>query len=132
MGYLVPTEDVGIEHAITSLPLTHTPEGDEVAAVVAAEAECDSDSDSLGEMEQTISAQYSQTDSESDSLGENAMPLWFFFDIETTGLDIYSNAIIDLAAKVVDAPVPVNMPSYESLVRTSKTVPDKGKIISML
>ena len=47
---------------------------------------------------------------------------------------IYVREIITTVGitKVVDAPVPVNMPSYKSLVRTSKTVPDKGKIISTL
>lgn len=54
-------------------------------------------------------------------------PLLFFFDVETTGLVVYNDFIIDIAAKVVDIPhSAVSQPSYTSLIRTSKTIPSKG------
>ena len=34
----------------------------------------------------------------------NELPLLFFFDVETTGLVVYNDFIIDIAAKVVDIP----------------------------
>jgi hypothetical protein len=52
-------------------------------------------------------------------------PLLVFFDIETTGLNIYTEAIIDIGAKVFDATV--HQGTYQSLVRTSKTIPERGK-----
>ena len=55
------------------------------------------------------------------------LPLLFFFDVETTGLVVFNDVIIDVAAKVVDIPPSVvSMPTYQSLVRTSKSVPEKG------
>ena len=72
-----------------------------------------------------------EDDNENDS--ENAVPsserpLLFFFDVETTGLGVYSDFIIDIAAKVFDIPTSaVSQPTYQSLVRTSKTIPMKGR-----
>ena len=55
-------------------------------------------------------------------------PLLYFFDVETTGLVVYNGFIIDIAAKVVDIPhSAVSQPSYTSLIRTSKTIPNKNK-----
>lgn len=64
-------------------------------------------------------------DSETDEL-----PLLFFFDVETTGLVVFNDVIIDVAAKVVDIPPSaVSVPIYQSLVRTSKSIPGKGRIM---
>ena len=70
------------------------------------------------------------TDEEEDQILEqieipSTAPLLVFFDIETTGLDIYNDTIIDIAAKVVGATV--SQRTYQSLVRTSKTIPERGK-----
>lgn len=61
-------------------------------------------------------------------LPSDELPLLFFFDVETTGLVVYNDVIIDIAAKVVDIPPSVvSQPTYQSLVRTSKSIPDKGR-----
>lgn len=39
-------------------------------------------------------------DMESENLNQDAQPLLFMFDIETTGLSIYDDAITDIAGKV--------------------------------
>jgi hypothetical protein len=55
-------------------------------------------------------------------------PLHFFFDIETTGFNIYAAAITDIGAKVVTIPTaPVSQPTFGSLVMTSKHIPEKGR-----
>ena len=62
-------------------------------------------------------------DEEQTQTTSSTVPLLFFFDIETTGLSCYSDVIIDIGAKVIDVAVPQ---TYQSLVRTSKTIPEKG------
>lgn len=58
---------------------------------------------------------------------ENAHPLLFFFDIETTGLSIYVDHIVEIAAKVVGVPwSTVTQQSYSSLIHTPKNIPYKG------
>lgn len=70
----------------------------------------------------------SDDDFEDDTTTFSKHPLLFFFDVETTGLVIYNDFIIDIAAKVIDIPASaVSQPRYQSLVRTSKTIPTKGK-----
>ena len=55
-------------------------------------------------------------------------PLLFFFDTETTGLDIYEECITEIAAKVVGEPAStVTQTSYTSLVRATKSIPRKGR-----
>lgn len=66
------------------------------------------------------------TDREKD-IRENALPLLFFFDTETTGLSIYDDHIIEIAAKVVGVPQStVTQPSFSSLIHTPKNIPSKG------
>ena len=63
----------------------------------------------------------------SDTVDQSTHPLLFMFDIETTGLHIYEDAITDIAAKVVNIPVnSVSQPTFSSLVMTSKSIPAKG------
>ena len=54
-------------------------------------------------------------------------PLLVFYDCEATGLSVYSDHITDIAAKVVNPPVPVPSPTFSSLVRTGKTISATGK-----
>lgn len=58
---------------------------------------------------------------------EDQQPLLVFFDCETTGFSVYNDHIIDIAAKIVSSPVPVNQPSFSSLVRTPRNIPGPGK-----
>ena len=56
------------------------------------------------------------------------MMILFFFDIETTGFQIYDDTITDIAGKVVDiSPTSVTKSTYTSLVMTNRTIPEKGK-----
>jgi DNA polymerase III alpha subunit (gram-positive type) len=56
----------------------------------------------------------------------DAHPLLVFFDIETTGLNIYNERITEIAAKVVGDPVStVTKASYTSLVSATKSIPPK-------
>ena len=69
---------------------------------------------------------------EEDSI-ENAHPLLFFFDLETTGLNIYEDHIVEIAANVVGAPLSsVTQPSFSSLVHTPRNIPSKGMLYTSL
>ena len=66
-------------------------------------------------------------------LPSDKLPLLFFFDVETTGLVVYEDVIIDIAAKVVDiTQSAVSQPMYHSLLRTSKTIPKKGRKLTQV
>ncbi len=58
---------------------------------------------------------------------ENANPLLIFYDCETTGFSIYNDHITDVAAKIVSPPVPVDSPTFTSLVATPHCIPPDGK-----
>ncbi len=47
---------------------------------------------------------------------EDQQPLLILFHCETTGFSIYTDHIIDIAAKVIGSPVPVNQSTFSSLV----------------
>ena len=73
-----------------------------------------------------------EEEEEEDSI-ENAHPLLFFFDTETTGLNIYQDHIVEIAAKVVGAPsARLTQPSFSSLVHTPRNIPSKGIYIHLL
>lgn len=55
--------------------------------------------------------------------------LLFLFDCESTGLDIYRDHILEIAAKVVN--VSVSQPSYTSLVHTSRKISAEGELLPM-
>lgn len=57
----------------------------------------------------------------------NCHPLLIFYDCEATGLSIYEDHITDIGAKVVACPIPLQQPSFSSLVKTSKNIPAPGK-----
>ena len=57
---------------------------------------------------------------------DNAHPLLIFYDCETTGFSIYDDHITDIAAQVVDSPVPLETPTFSSLVKTSRRIPNAG------
>ena len=67
-----------------------------------------------------------------DGLGEDADTLedaLFLFDTETTGLNIYEDHIIEIAAKVTSVPLyAVTQPSFTSMVHTPRNIPWKGII----
>jgi len=58
---------------------------------------------------------------------EDQQPLLVLFDCESTGFSIYNDHIIDIAAKVIASPVPVNQTPFSSLVRTPRNIPGPGK-----
>ncbi len=60
---------------------------------------------------------------------DKAHPLLIFYDCETTGLDIYSEHITDIGAKVVNSPVPLETPTFSSLVATSREIPPRGMFV---
>lgn len=66
---------------------------------------------------------------EEDS-SDDAHPLLFFFDCETTGFGIYDDHLTDIAAKVVNSPVPVSSPTFSTLVRTSRRIPAAGIVLT--
>lgn len=60
---------------------------------------------------------------------DDAHPLLFSYDCETTGLSIYNDHIIEIAAEVINCPVMShNNASFSSLVKTSRRIPTPGKI----
>ena len=81
--------------------------------------ECDTDYDDVdGE----------QIENGDNVVKENAHPLFFFFDIETTGLSIYEDHIIEIASKIVGIPCStITCPPFASLVHTPKNIPPIGK-----
>ena len=65
----------------------------------------------------------------------NRLPLSLIFYVESTGLVVYNDHIIDIAAKVVDLPesAVVSQPSYQSLVRTiAKVQQNRAKMYYQL
>ncbi len=62
-----------------------------------------------------------------DEHGSTSLPLLVFYDCEATGLSTYSDHLTDIAAKVLDPPIPVPSPSFSSLVRTSRNISAPGK-----
>ena len=73
--------------------------------------------------------QFSTEDKEDGSSGDmdESRPLLTLFDLETTGFRVYSEHITDIGAKIINSPVPIPNPTFSSLVRTSRTIPPKGK-----
>ena len=63
---------------------------------------------------------------EEEDLSDNPHPLLFFYDCETTGFSIYDDHITEIAAKVVACPIPLQAPTFSSLVRTSRRIPAPG------
>ena len=57
---------------------------------------------------------------------ENEQPLLVLYDCETTGLNIYSDHIIEIAAEVMHCPVSLPNLSFSSLVKTSRRIPIPG------
>ena len=49
-------------------------------------------------------------------------PLLFLYDCESTGLSIYKEHIIEIAAEVVNPPVSYSRTTFESLVKTARSI----------
>jgi len=62
----------------------------------------------------------------------NSLPLLFIFDCETTGLHIYKDHIVELAAQVaVPEGVLVGTDEFSSLCYTARHIPKQGNILTM-
>ena len=61
-----------------------------------------------------------------DRDNDDAHPLLILYDCETTGLSIYNDHITDIAGKVITSPVPLDKPTFSSLVKTSRRIPVAG------
>ena len=60
------------------------------------------------------------------SSDDNTRPLLFLYDCETTGLSIYNEHIIEIATVVVDSPVSYSNTTFESLVKTARSISPSG------
>jgi len=58
---------------------------------------------------------------------DDSQPLLILYDSETTGLSIYREQIIEIAAKIIACPVRVPKPTFKHSVRPSKMISDGGK-----
>ena len=56
--------------------------------------------------------------------------LFFFFDLETTGLNIYEDHIVEIAAKVIGAPL--SSVTQPCLIHTPTNIPSKGMLYTSL
>ena len=53
--------------------------------------------------------------------------LLFLYDCETTGLSVYSDHIIEIAAELINSPVAsCTNTTFSSLVKTSRRIPTPG------
>lgn len=82
----------------------------------------DVDVSNTGDLEADVS------EDEEDDRVNDAQPLLIFYDCETTGLSIYNDHLTDIAAKVIGSPVPLNNPTFSSLVMTSRRIPAAGMV----
>ena len=58
--------------------------------------------------------------------------LLFLFDLEATGLSVYTDCITEIAGKVFDPPVDVKQATFSSLVHTDHHIPKIGTTSSTL
>ncbi len=58
--------------------------------------------------------------------------LTIIYDCETTGLSVYREHITEIAAKVVNPPVPLSNPCFSSLVRSGRNISVSGKIYLLI
>lgn len=65
---------------------------------------------------------------EEDS-SDGAQPLLILYDCETTGLSIYDEHIIEIAAKVLNCPYPKEDITFSSLVRTARRIHSAGILL---
>ena len=65
-------------------------------------------------------------DNYDEESSDSAHPLLIFYDCGTTGSSIYDDHITDIAAQVVDSPVPLEIPAFSSHVKTSRRIPNAG------
>lgn len=58
---------------------------------------------------------------------DHTKSLTIIYDCETTGLNVYREHITEIAAKVVNPPVPLSNPCFSSLVRSGRNISVSGK-----
>ena len=65
---------------------------------------------------------------ELETLNRNSqgLSLLFLFDLEATGLSVYTDCITEIAGKVFDPPVDVKQATFSSLVHTDHHIPKIG------
>lgn len=93
--------------------------------------------DGQGEREDTCTDDHTDADqvpededneAENDDSSDDAHPLLFLYDCETSGLSIYNEHIVEIAAMVVGVPLSsVSSPKYSSLIHTPRNIPKAGK-----
>ena len=86
------------------------------------------DLDQIGDADQGL--EMSEEQNEDDNVTDSKGHLFFLFDIETTGLSIYEDHITEIAAKIIGVPTSsVSQPTFSSLVRTTRKISKRGKLI---
>ena len=65
---------------------------------------------------------------ELETLNRNSqgLSLLFLFDLEATGLSVYTDCITEIASKVFDPPVDVKQATFSSLVHTDHSIHEIG------
>lgn len=66
------------------------------------------------------------TESMEVSNDDSTKPLLLLYDCESTGLSIYNEHIIEIAAEVVDPPASYSNTTFTSLVKTARSIPSPG------
>ena len=69
---------------------------------------------------------------QSEGSSDEAKPLLFLYDCETTGFSVYNEQIIEIAAEIVDCPVPYASSNFSSLVKTSRRIPVAGIKLTLI
>ena len=78
-----------------------------------------------------LSAKASSSKSQSQRSNQGHS-LLFLFDLEATGLSMYTDCITEIAGKVFDPPVDVKQATFSSLVHTDHHIPKIGTTPSTL
>ena len=64
-------------------------------------------------------------------VSDKAEPLLIFYDCEATGLSIYQEHVIEIAAEVLECPFPYDETIFSSLIKTARRIQSKGTLIPM-
>ena len=98
------------------------------------------DDDGGGELQRQIAPEETENDAEeipNESMHggedrEDSKPVYIYFDVETTGLSIYQDHIVEVAAVVQsELSSHVKSPDFQTLVQTSRKINSKGNSINV-